>query len=512
MGRIARDRDEKETADKAARERERLKNMTEDERAAWERANPKVRARFFLRTCMLLHLRVLCTHTWMSPVLRAPFLATKPTPSLYRPLPQNPPGLQGQGEGQVEVPPKVLAQGSILPGGGGAVCTVCVHMCERVVSEGVVQGGGGGAPLGASLLTTRPCVSGGSVPAGGTGVWVHLWLRSWPRPTAALPPPLHTQEDADDARGTVNKDSIFTRDYSAPTGEAAARACVTVCALCGQTAFTPLSAVQTIPDPPFHTPSLKPGEDNFDKASMPAVMQVRNFGRTGRTKWKHLLAEDTSVARKEDEWWAVFLRGLCLGLGVLGVASWFAVPVGRGGAVWLYGSHAPLLLSSATISHTQPHVVSHTATQHASPPPLQVPGQPAAQRQDGRSQRRLLAHRRRRARGRRPQALRRRRRVLKAKKVQDVRARRPLRVARHARRRRWWPHPHSRAAASGPRARAVCHAATKQLPVRCVSPSGWTQRYAQLSPVCCPQSASRGRRVKRGPLQRRWSQWLLSRA
>ena len=41
MARIARDRDEKEAADKAARERERLKNMTEEERAAWERANPK---------------------------------------------------------------------------------------------------------------------------------------------------------------------------------------------------------------------------------------------------------------------------------------------------------------------------------------------------------------------------------------------------------------------------------------------------------------------------------------
>lgn len=35
----------------------------------------------------------------------------------------------------------------------------------------------------------------------------------------------------------------------------------------------------------------------------PPKQKVRNFGRTGRTKWKHLLAEDTSVVRKEDEWW-----------------------------------------------------------------------------------------------------------------------------------------------------------------------------------------------------------------
>eukprot|EP00775_Hariotina_reticulata_P006170 gene6170-6408_t len=70
------------------------------------------------------------------------------------------------------------------------------------------------------------------------------------------------QNDADDARGTANTYQIFARDFSAPTGE-----------------------------------------DNFDKSQLPAVMQVKNFGRSGRTKWKHLLAEDTSVQRKEDEWY-----------------------------------------------------------------------------------------------------------------------------------------------------------------------------------------------------------------
>ncbi|KAI8807805.1 splicing factor, Prp19-binding domain-containing protein [Cladochytrium replicatum] len=41
----------------------------------------------------------------------------------------------------------------------------------------------------------------------------------------------------------------------------------------------------------FSAPTL---EDRFDKMILPEVMQVKNFGRQGRTKWTHLTKEDTS--------------------------------------------------------------------------------------------------------------------------------------------------------------------------------------------------------------------------
>ncbi|XP_022890979.1 microfibrillar-associated protein 1-like [Olea europaea var. sylvestris] len=59
--------------------------------------------------------------------------------------------------------------------------------------------------------------------------------------------------DPDDPVGTAKADYIYTRDFSAPTGN-----------------------------------------DKMDKTVMPIVMQVKYFGRSGRTKWTHLVNEDTT--------------------------------------------------------------------------------------------------------------------------------------------------------------------------------------------------------------------------
>lgn len=48
----------------------------------------------------------------------------------------------------------------------------------------------------------------------------------------------------------------------------------------------------------FDQPTL---EDHFDKTTLPKVMQVKNFGMSGRTKYTHLLDQDTTKA--DDNPW-----------------------------------------------------------------------------------------------------------------------------------------------------------------------------------------------------------------
>ena len=43
-------------------------------------------------------------------------------------------------------------------------------------------------------------------------------------------------------------------------------------------------------------------EDHFDKSVLPKVMQVKHFGMSGRTKYTHLLDQDTT--RLTDNPWA----------------------------------------------------------------------------------------------------------------------------------------------------------------------------------------------------------------
>lgn len=57
--------------------------------------------------------------------------------------------------------------------------------------------------------------------------------------------------------------------------------------------FTDLEILQR----DYSAPTL---EDRVDKSALPAVMQVKNFGKMGRTKWTHLSNEDTS--RKDASW------------------------------------------------------------------------------------------------------------------------------------------------------------------------------------------------------------------
>ncbi|KFD64757.1 hypothetical protein M514_09117 [Trichuris suis] len=56
----------------------------------------------------------------------------------------------------------------------------------------------------------------------------------------------------------------------------------------------------------FAEPTL---EDHFDRTLLPKVMQVKDFGKAGRTKWTHLVAEDTTDF--QSPWVADTIQNMC---------------------------------------------------------------------------------------------------------------------------------------------------------------------------------------------------------
>lgn len=90
----------------------------------------------------------------------------------------------------------------------------------------------------------------------------------------------------------VTKDDVRARDYAAPTGE-----------------------------------------DKFHREALPSVLQVKNFGKRGRTKYTHLADQDTTFGATKTATHGAFGKGERMGVGTGVRIGGFEYDVGeRGGS------------------------------------------------------------------------------------------------------------------------------------------------------------------------------------